>query len=150
MADVETTKAVGELQSIGDRKLYSYSSKYTRIPDTKKVTVHHLTKCGDDRLAFHGYVLDLTNVSEDDALENEAKNINIQFVRPRVFRIMKAQDVLSKYDEVVEIDAAEIMAQTNRKVKDPVVACANIQAKMSKEQMAEAIKNMEAAMAARS
>ena len=150
MADVETTKAVGEIQSIGDRKMFSYSSSYTRVPDTKQVKVVHLTKCGDDQLAYHGYTLDMTNITDTELIENAAKNINIQYIRPRVFRGMKAQDVLDKYDEAVEIDAAEIMAQTNRKVKDPVIACANIQAKMTKEQMAEAIRNMEAAMAARS
>ena len=146
MADETTKKEVGEIQTIGDRNLYAYSSSYVRIPDTKQVKVQHLTKCGDDALAYHGYTLDLEKVGETDVLENAAKNINIQYIRTRVFRKMKAQTVLDEYDADVLIDAAEIMAQTTKKVKDPVVAATELQAKMTKEQMAEAIANMEKAM----
>ena len=149
MADVETTKTVGEIQSIGDRKMFSYSSSYTRVPDTQHVKVVHLTKCGDDRLAYHGYTLNMANVSETDVIENAAKNINIQFIRPRVFRGMKAQDVLNNFHVDMEIDANEIMAQTNRKTKDPVVAATNLAAKMTDEQINEAIAAMQASMDAR-
>ena len=145
MAD-ETKKENGVIQTIGDRKLFAYSSSYTRVPDSKKVNVVHLTKCGDDQLAYHGYTLDLENVSETDLIENAAKNINIQFIRPRVFRKEKAQTVLDNYKAGTEVDAAEIMAQTTRRTKDPVVAATNLAAKMTPEQMAEAIKAMEKAM----
>ena len=148
MADVET-KEVGKIQTIGDRKLCSYSSSYTRVPDTKQVKVVHLTKCGDDQLAYHGYTLDLSNVSESELIENAAKNINIQFIRPRVFRKEKAQVVLDNYDESKVVDAAEIMAQVSSKTKDPVVAATNLAAKMTPEQMKEAIAAMQASMDAR-
>jgi len=143
MAD-ETGKTAGVIQTIGDRNQHSYSSSYERIPDTKQVRVVHLTKCGDDQLAYHGYTLDLENVDENALLENAAKNINIQFIRPRVFRKEKAQTVIDQWDESVVVDAAEIMAQTSSRVKDPVVAATNLLAKMSPEQRKEMIRQMEA------
>ena len=143
MAD-ETEKTNGQLQTIGNRAIYRYSSSYTQIEGTEQVKVVHLTKCGDEKLAFHSYTLDLTNVSAKELLENAAKNINIQYIRPRIFRKEKAQTVIDKWDESVVVDAQGIMAQASSRVKDPVVAATNLLSKMTPEQRQEMIKQMEA------
>ncbi len=102
MAD--ETKTSGQLQTIADPNLHSYS-RSCESKGEGKVLITHLTTCSNGQ-AYHAYTMDLSNLTEAQLYEHAARNLNIQSARPKIFRKDTAEHVVEHYDASKVVDIA--------------------------------------------
>lgn len=116
-------------------KLYVQGQKeprsFTWIADTEKVTIQHVTQCGDGKKVVMGFTLDLAGLSKKDLYEHAATNIVIQWIRPRLLRKKTS-------DEVIKMDGTTLLAALykptgERVAADPATVIRTVVTKLPKD-----------------
>lgn len=68
---------------------------------TKLVNIKQVTT-GKDGKASMEYTVDLTGVSDSEIYEHAATNINIQWIRPKLFRLKTVQELIGMSGKVIK------------------------------------------------
>lgn len=101
----------------------------------KVVTMNHVTKFGNGEKKYMKTIIDLSNESEGDILLNAATNYLIQVLRPRAIKPSKPADI----DETKKMRPCDYPASKGGGKVDPKVAAQRAAMKMSPEERAELI-----------
>lgn len=96
---------------------YSRACVCTSVPQ-RLVKIVHVTTAGDGEKVHMTYVMDLSKMSDGEILEHAATNINIQVIRPRLFRTLKAEEVINLDGESINPMDYPAERRSAKSVKD--------------------------------
>ena len=97
-----------------------YNREFVVDVATKCVAVTHVTQCEDKRKVHMSYVLDMSQLTDEEILGHAARNCNIQWIRPSLFRTKSAEAVMKLNGTT--IDAADYRPTKERGPVDPIEA----------------------------
>jgi len=97
-----------------------YNREFVVDIETKCIAVTHVTQCEDKNKVHMSYVLDMSGLSEEEILGHAARNCNIQWVRPSLFRTKSAEAVMELNGQT--IDASDYRPTKERGPVDPIEA----------------------------
>ena len=97
-----------------------YSREFVVDVETRCIAVTHVTQCEDKNKVHMSYVLDMSGLSEEEILGHAARNCNIQWVRPSLFRTLSAEQVMKLNGQT--INASDHRPTKERGSIDPIEA----------------------------
>ena len=97
-----------------------YNREFVVDVETKCIAVTHVTQCEGGKKVHMSYVLDLSKLSEEEILGHAARNCNIQWIRPSLFRTKSAEQVMEMNGQT--IDASDHRPTKERGPVDPIEA----------------------------
>ena len=97
-----------------------YNREFVVDVETKCIAVTHVTQCKDEKKVHMSYVLDLSSLTEEEILGHAARNCNIQWIRPSLFRTLSADQAMNLNGQT--IDASDYRPTKERGPVDPIEA----------------------------
>ena len=71
-----------------------YSREFVVDVETKTVAITHVSKCDDDQKVHMSYLLDMSGLTEEELFGHAARNCNIQWIRPSLFRKIDSSEAM--------------------------------------------------------
>jgi len=97
-----------------------YSREFVVDVETKCVAITHVTQCKDEKKVHMSYILNLSKLTDEELIGHAARNCNIQWIRPSLFRTKSTEQVMKLNGTT--IDASDYRPTKERGPIDPIEA----------------------------